>query len=680
MAYESASPVLQGGGLPVGQRAEMLPNVPLPELNSNGGPAYAARMKGGEGSSDLMAVLCNTGLPPRLDAINSMRGIDHPSLLRLIDSGVVSWPQDGNRYYAFAFQRPLAPRFKSSIDETHTPLREDAVNHYFVTPLIGAVQELQRTGVVHNGIRPTNIFWRLGTAMPPQLSECLSVPGGYGQPALFEPIERGQCPPVGRGVGQHSDDCYALGVTFALMFLGFNPLQGMDDASIVRLKIERGSFAALVGNHRLSASHIEILRGLLNDDARQRWTGDDLDQWLSGRRLTPKNTDTGHRASRYYEFCGKEYWSARALAMAFPQHVTEAVQIIENGSLEKWLRRAMDDDERANNLVEMLSQISVAGKSAFYEDQLVARACIVLDPSGPLRYRGLCVMPAGIASMLVENAMSGGNQQILAEIIAQQLVTFWVETQQDIKTELVPIGQQFERMKMLIEKTTYGNGVERVIYELNPGLPCLSPILLSQYVASPRMMLDAYERMASSGHRPPELVDRHIAAFLIVRDQRSELLFEAVTAPESDPRRGIALLTLFSEMQYRYGPDNTPALARLIEPMLEPAIQRFLGKTLKERLRQQLREATSVGNLGAMLRIIDDPKRIDHDRQDFMAARMLYLNILKDINASEAKIQNKELVIRSIGKPMAASISTFLAIVMVFAAILRAIWQAIVGL
>ncbi|MBV8060552.1 MAG: serine/threonine protein kinase [Alphaproteobacteria bacterium] len=678
MAYESTSSVLQGGALAVGQRAEILPSVPIPELNSIGGPAFAARMKGVEGSSDLLGILCNTSLPPRLDTVNSMRGVDHVSLLRLIDSGVVAWP-DNNRYYAFAFQRPLAPRFKTSIDETHTPMREDTVNHYFVTPLIGALQEMQRAGIVHNGIRPTNIFWRPGTAMAPQLNECLSVPGGYGQPVLFETIERGLCPPIGRGVGQHSDDCYALGVTLAMTFLGLNPLQGMDDASILRLKIERGSFAALVGNHRLSASHIEILRGLLSDDARQRWSGNDLDQWLNGRRLTPKNTDTGHRASRHYDFCGKEYWSTRSLAAALPTNVTEAVQIIENGSLEKWLRRAMDDDERANNLVEMLTVISAAGKTANYEEQLVARTCIILDPSGPLRYRGICVMPGGISSMLVETVMSGGSPQILAEIIANQLVAFWVETQQDIKTELVPLGQQFERMKLLIEKTTYGNGIERVIYELNPGLPCLSPIVASQYVVSPRMLLAAFERLAASGNRPPELVDRHLAAFLIVRDQRSELLFEAIAAPESDPRRGIGILTLLSEMQYRYGPDSTPALAQWIAPMLEPAIQRFLGKALKEKLRQLMREAVQRGDLSAMLQLADDPRRIERDKQDFTAARMLYLNIQKEIALCESKIQNKELVVRSIGKPMAASISTFLAIIMVFAAILRAVWQAIMG-
>jgi hypothetical protein len=185
------------GGLPIGSRAEMYPNMPLPDFNSTGGPAYLAHFKGGDSSSDLMGILWNTGLPARLDSLNSMRNIDHPSILRYIDSGVVLWPNN-TRYYAFAYQRPLAPRLKTSLDEPHQTMSEDAMNHYFITPFIGALLELSRVGIVHNAIRPTNIFWRMGGASPPQLGECLSAPAGYGQPVLFEPLERAMSTPTGR--------------------------------------------------------------------------------------------------------------------------------------------------------------------------------------------------------------------------------------------------------------------------------------------------------------------------------------------------------------------------------------------------------------------------------------------------------------------------------------------------
>jgi eukaryotic-like serine/threonine-protein kinase len=232
-------------------------------------------------------------------------------------------------------------------------------------------------------------------------------------------------------------------------------------------------------------------------------------------------------------------------------------------------------------------------------------------------------------------------------------------------------------MKALIEKTTFGNGIERVAYELNPGLQCLSPFLRAHYVTGPKSLLPALERVAASGDRPAEPMDRHIAAFLIVRDRRSEAAFDAMTAPPTSPRRGLALLSLFADLQYRYGPDSAPHLAQWLMPSLEPGIQRFLGKVMKERLREQVKDAGARGNLGLLLQLLDDPRRVERDQQEFMAARMLYLNIMKEIAVLENRLANRDAVVRSSGKPMAASISTFIAILLVFVAVLHALWQAL---
>ena len=674
MAYSNPPNQTTANGINIGTRAEILPSAPLPDCNGVGGPAFAARIKN-DATSDLMAILCTSGLPPRIDLATSMRSVDNRAILRLIDSGVVLWPQDDTRYYAFAFQRPLAPRMMQTVDEKFPVMSEDAINHHFVTPMIGALAELARTGVVHNAIRPSNIFWRIGSATVPQLGECLSAPAGFGQPVMFETMERAMSMPLGRGTGAHVDDCYAFGVTLAFLVLGQNPMQGMDDTAIIQQKIDRGSFAALINNRRLSASHVELLRGLLNDDVQQRWTSGDLELWLNGRRLTPKNTDSGRRATRHIEFGGKEYWQVRPLAAALATRVSDATQLIENGVLDKWLRRALGDDARSSALESAKKSLKESGKTTNYEEQLVARACIALDPPGPIRYLGLALMPGGIANMLVDALITGNNIQALSEIISSQLVAFWVAAQDEGQLEAISVGQQYERVRANAEKSGLGYGLERVVYELNPGLPCISPMLRSHYVITPKALLPALERLANSANRSREPMDRHIAAFLVVRDRRSESLFEAMTSSESQPKRGLSFLKLYAEMQQRHGPDALPNLAQWLLPILEPSIQRYLGHGLKEKLQAQVREVAVRGDLGALLRLIDDPRRIEYDRQEFMAARMLYLNTLKEIAVIENKLANRDIVINSTGKPMAAALSSFLAIILVMAAIIRVVWQ-----
>lgn len=676
MAYTDTPQTSTGNSIVIGNRAEVLPGAPLAEYNSVGGLAFSARLKN-EASTELIAIVCNTNIVPRTDTVTALRGIDHPSVLKLIDSGVILWPHDDVRHYAFAIQRPTAPRMMSDINQAITVLSEDAINHHFVHPMIGALSEFASTGIVHGAVRPTNIFWRIGGSTPPQLGECLSAPAGYGQPVLFEPIERAMSLPQGRGTGNIIDDCYALGITIALLVLGQNPLHGLDDNAIIQTKIERGSFNAMIGNRRIPSSHIELLRGLLSDDSAQRWNVADLEQWIHGRRLTPKNSDVGRRAGRHIHFANHDYWQVRPLAAALAANVPAAVQLIEEGTLDKWMRRALGDEEHAIDLEEARVSLKENPKLTNYEDQLIARACIALDPQGPIRYRGLSVMPTGVGGLLIESLMRGENIQALSEIISSQLVTFWVEMQKENKTELVPLAQQYERARTVLEKNGLGNGVERAIYELNPGLLCLSPIVRSQYVMNGKALLPALERVAASGGRPHEPMDRHIAAFLIVRERRSEILFSNIASSDA-ARRGIALLTLYSEMQNKYGPDTLPALAQWLVPLVEPAVQKYLGKSLREKLHSQLRETAARGDLGSVLRLIDNPDRIEQDKQAFRAARMLYLNTMKEIAHLENTLAHRENVIIRTGKPMASMMSSYLAIIFVMLAILRAIWQYLI--
>lgn len=663
----------RGASVSLGTGIDVYPDMPLPELNSAGGPAFTAKFKG-DSSSDLMAIICNTGLPTRADQVTAMRSIGHSGVLRLIDHGVVNW-NDGNKYYCFAYQRPTSPRFVHALDEPHTPMSEDAIARHFILPMAGVLLEFLRTGIVHGNIRSTNLFWRVGSASPPQIGECLSAPTGVGQPVLFETIERGMSMPVGRGLGTHWDDCYAFGVTLALLILGQNPLRGLDDRNVLQMKMERGTFNALIGSHRIGSTHLELLRGLLTDDVAHRWSAADIEQWLNGRRLTPKGSETGRRASRHIDFGGKEFWQLRPLANALASQPTEAARFIESGALDKWLRRALGDEGKANDVNEALISLKESGKTANYEHQLVARACIALDPTAPIRYRGLSLMPTGIAAALAEAVLTGAgaNVAILTDIITSQLVAFWVEMQKELKTELVPLAQQIERTYAIFEKSSFGNGVERVVYELNQTLPCLSPLLRGQCVMTPKQILPGLERVAGSSARPNDPIDRHIAAFLIVRDRRSELLFDAMKAPENSPRRSVAMLTLFGEMQQRYGPDTLPHIAQWLLPLLEPSIRRYFSKAVRENLQKQARSMAERGDIGALVRLIDDPKRLERDRQDFVAARLLYLSILKEINALEGKIADRDGEVQSAGKPVAVLVSSMLALGIVIFSIVRVV-------
>ena len=56
MAYENAPNVTASADILLGSRIEILPSQPLPDLNSEGGMAFAARFKT-DAASDLYALI-----------------------------------------------------------------------------------------------------------------------------------------------------------------------------------------------------------------------------------------------------------------------------------------------------------------------------------------------------------------------------------------------------------------------------------------------------------------------------------------------------------------------------------------------------------------------------------------------------------------------------------------------
>src|SRR3546814_9576894 len=96
---------------------------------------------------------------------------------------------------------------------------------------------------------------------------------------------------------------------------------------MVVAKITKGSYAALVGETRLSLPMVEVQRGLLCDDPDERWRHDDLQLWLSGRHLSPKQALLPPKAARLFPFEGEEYNNTSALSSALGRNWAAALQI-----------------------------------------------------------------------------------------------------------------------------------------------------------------------------------------------------------------------------------------------------------------------------------------------------------------------------------------------------------------
>ncbi len=658
----------EGGFIALGGKCQFALGMPLSAYDAVGGSAFVARMRGST-ATDLMAILCRNGYTPRNEAVNALRRIDNPAVLRLIDHGVVELP-DGQRCFGFALEQPQNPRLWASLDETRPPLGEDFINTRFIRPLAEGLHAMADAGVMHGGVRLTNIFWRESSTNAPVLGECVSAAPGIGQPALFEPLERALAQPAARGVGSSQDDMYALGITVLLLVLGRNPFKNIEEAALLRQRLERGSFVAMTGEHKLAPSHVELMRGLLQDDPAQRWTPHDLMQWLGGQRLSPKQSDFNRRATRALSFMGKDYTQVRPLLPQFWANVTEASKLIQSGELDRWLRRSLADQERADRVQVAQEMLRDGGRSAQQDEQLVTLTAIALDPNMPIAYRGLMMMPAGVGGALAEAMRQGGNLQALAEVIGQKFVGFWINQQSHGKADLVPLAQTYDRMSSLLERTGYGQGLERVVYELNPALGCLSPLLRGQSVIMPRDLLPALERAAAQPNRPREPIDRQIAAWMVARDRMAENYLRGLGSSQALPRI-LAMLNMCNGWQEKHGPDKVSALSGWLAASLEPLTRRFYNRKTRTAVAGALQQVVAGGKLRDLARILDDGDMLARDQKSFAAARQLYQMTLQQIAVLERQRKHHDEVAKVYGRPAATYIAWVIAVMAMVFTIMR---------
>jgi hypothetical protein len=638
----------------VEERYRVYPDKPLPDLDSANGTAFAARDIR-DANAEYVAYVCQSGLPPRWDIMGSLRGTDTANLMQLIGYGVVDWPPVRGQRPALVFERPKGSRLVKSLRQKRQPMSEEQITRLVISPLTQALGELKLRRVFHGLVNPANLWLReaddAGGAKA-VLGECATTPAGFAQPVVFETIERGMA--SARGSGTVADDLYSFGVTILFLMLGQMPAGQLDDRAVLNEKTERGSFHALIGDARLPLSVLEPVRGLLIDDPRSRWTLEDLELWLSGRRLSPKQAQAPKRGSRPFSFGGVDLWTTRSLAAVMAGRTAEANQVIENGELTHWLNRSLDDETMVTRIEEAM-RTARAGRGGPVEERRVSRVLMALDGPAPIRYRGKSAMPGGIGDALAESFARGGSVQELAEIIGGQLPMFWVSMQDEFRSEFVTLSTAFDHARSCLERNEFGYGIERCLYDLCPNMPCLSPVLDGHYVLDLESLMWALEEVAGRANRPERPIDRHIAAFILSRNNKlNDRQLQVLGGDPAAPEYGLGLLGLLFELQRSTKVHPLPQTCAWAATLLDPAVGRFHSRTLQQKVRERLADEAANGLFKNLHDIISNPNLLRRDLAAFRSACRDYAASARGIAGCEEKLMNRGGLVEGPGRQAAA--------------------------
>ncbi len=647
-----------GNTLVVGDRYEVIPHQPIPELDSGPVTAYAATELRGT-ARNVYALIGAPNLPPRFDIVSTMRRIDNNNLVRVLDWGVIEWPNDGRRRAAVIVERPGGPRVMSTLADQITPFREEPVTRRLIQPIAQVLSELKYQGLSHRNIQPDNLFFDghdLERA-PIMLGEGVSAPAGFVQHAAYATIECCMADPAGRGEGNESHDLYAFGVTMIALLTGQSPLYGLSDQEIAQKKIMQGSYAALVGSHRMPLPLIEVLKGLLNDDASERWKLEDLEMWTGGRRLSPKQQVLPPKSSRPLELAGGTYVTARDVAAGLGEHWDAALGVIEDGTLDNWLRRSLSDDTRTETVTA--ARESVKSSDVGKQDELLAKVCIALDPNGPIRMHNFWATFDGIGPLLAARFTDPAALESFIKIIDANLSGYWMELCLKPRPDHYRLASAYERVRSYIDNPVMGHGVERALYDLNPTTPCRSPLLENDFVVNLDQLLPALERVAVSNPGIlGNVIDAHIAAFIATRvkvSQASE--YRTLHDPEDAFQAALSATRVLSVVQDSNTFEPAPALCGYLEKLLQPGVDQYHNRTRRAEILEKLRKAAKSGSFGKVLTVIDNYDDRTNDEYEYRASVDLFAETVMQLRQLAYEREHRATYTHELGGQVASLVS-----------------------
>lgn len=647
------------GGMPpiiLKGEIDIFPDRRLPQYDQGPVKAYLAESRTRE---PAFALVCERALVPQIHASSKYYGLINPYLPRLFGAGVVDWAPIQQQRYVFVYDRKLGKPVATGVQLDGMGMKNDHVFNTVVRNVVPALKDMRDSDFVHGNIRLQNLFDGDGAGLEKvMLGECLSTPTGFLQPTVYETIERGIAAPLARGVSTYEDDMYSLGVMLAIMLRSSDPMAGFSDEEIVKEKIDQGSYAAITGKERFTGSMLECLRGLLNDDRRLRWTIDDVITWMEGRRVHPKQAVSGRlRASRPIDFGAEKILRPQLLALEMANNPKETLRIAEGPELAQWLNRSLQDKPTEDRAGEAFSAAESTGNPGFFPERLSSYLALALYPGIPLIYRNTKIMPDAVGRLMVEAVLLKKDLGVFVDIIQNQMALYWSSVQDASFPDTGDLITRFETCRAFMRQTVSGYGIERCIYYLAPEAQCLSEKFKDFFVRSPEDMLMALERLCATGNAPEQLFDRHVIAFLSVRDRQVIDPYIPDLNSEEKFRHVMACMRILAFVQKRSKMPDMPAVTNWLVVSLEILINRFHDRETRSRIKAQMQKIKDKGDIEKISGIFDNPQIFVDDFKAFRYRMRDYGSFRTEYNHLQHELENNKQFGYSTGKQAATLVS-----------------------
>jgi serine/threonine protein kinase len=597
-------------------------NRPIPEFDHALGKAYAVTDSTNPQRQVYAMVLDNT-LPYRSDVIDKLQSFQNAHLTIMLGSGTVRLSHLNESRQVMLFDRPGGKKL-SDILKTQPRMHEHAVIDKILQPLCKALIALRDKNVVHGSINPDNIY--IGDELV--LGECASAPCGYLQPFLYEPLERMMCDPIAKGVGDEKADVYAVGMLAYELIYGLDRVKNIPKEQLITMSLDIGIYHALSNNIDFSDALADFFRGIFNDNLNERWNIEQLSQWLNGKRFNMIVPPAPRESARSMSFIGREFYSRKSIANALHRNWKEALKEVKNIKIDRWCEMSIHRPELAEKLERVLR---IGGEASTEKNNadMLTRLLAILDSVGPVRTQNLCMRPEGYGLQLAEFMRRNNPPEMnqLLDTIEQDIPNYWATLLESSKSqELSQAIWRLQRCRSHMKIKSLGFGLERLLYDLNPTLPCQSPLVKQYHITTLTDLLKTLDALAHQLAPDTTLVDRHIAAFIAAKiDITKEVkLTDLSVIPVLAKNPELIVLRILTKAQQRNDKMHLVGLTTWAAMRVEKMLDEIHNRVIRKRMKMELKPAAQDGLLGDIVSIIVNRDAVSRDHDGFAMAISLY--------------------------------------------------------
>jgi serine/threonine protein kinase len=640
----------------------------LPQYSRTQAKAYAA--------TDLqhadkicVCLVVEKYFPHRHGLIDALKGQHSSYLTELLDSGVVYLEELQEARMVLIYEQPKGASLAEMLKAKSFMNQPDVVKR-LIAPVAAGIAKLQSLRMVHGEINPNNIFIN-GKNI--ELWDCIAQPCGYGQLDIYEPLER-LLPPSGmRGEPTLASDIYALGI-LALDACGLleNKKQ-FNHTQLYPAFLQKGIYNVLVDEEQITTQPLfDLLRGTLVENPQERWGLEQLTNFIGGKRynLVPV---TFKETARPYNFANGEYVTLRSLAHAYATNWDSALKSIADNKIVKWadtLSQKNDMKEKVERMHQRAGRSPATGKAA---DDVIIKTISTLDPYGAIRFKPknlnvtATAIPAALSAAFKEGDLT--KQIAVREFIEAELTGFWRDLLDYNRSQL---QWNPEQTRLLLRSSSIGFGMERILYELNPTLPCMSRSYAKYHSLSAKHMMLVLDHFAHNHAEDSKLYDKHLLAFLAARAGiTKEVQIKDFRGYENlQNNHELQAIMLLASVQEKLKLDALPALCCWAALKIAEMIEEFHGLEVRQAISRDMLMVLPRGRLSYLLKILHNKDNINRDIEWHHKAVQMFMRGNSKIN----HYRNKEMIAKKAekeGQRFALSISLLILLVVSYGMIIK---------